>query len=183
MAIKLISNYAKRLGLPGYSSHQFSVSVETELTDLERASAEIARLYQTLQHAVDREIIQTGFVPGEDYGMNTAPAAIQGGNSNGNSSNGNGSGDSNGNHQSGKVWSCSPKQRNLITDLQKQLGLSDSELDERSLEFFSKTANQLNKLSASGLITALLEEAGKSNGNRNGHRNGNGSAVPAKGGN
>ena len=34
MAIKLISNYAKRLGLPGYSSHQFSVSIETELTDL-----------------------------------------------------------------------------------------------------------------------------------------------------
>ena len=33
MAVKLIANYAKRLGLPGYSSHQFSVSVETELHD------------------------------------------------------------------------------------------------------------------------------------------------------
>jgi hypothetical protein len=32
MAIKLIANYSKRLGLPGYSSHQFSVSVETELS-------------------------------------------------------------------------------------------------------------------------------------------------------
>jgi len=30
----LIANYAKRLGLPGYSSHQFSVSVEAELMDL-----------------------------------------------------------------------------------------------------------------------------------------------------
>jgi hypothetical protein len=30
-AVKLIANYSKRLGLPGYSSHQFSVSVETEL--------------------------------------------------------------------------------------------------------------------------------------------------------
>lgn len=30
MAIKLIANFSKRLGLPGYSSHQFSVSVETE---------------------------------------------------------------------------------------------------------------------------------------------------------
>lgn len=30
MAIKLIANYSKRLGLPGYSSHQFSVSVETD---------------------------------------------------------------------------------------------------------------------------------------------------------
>ena len=32
MAIKLIANYSKRLGLPGYSSQQFSVSVETELS-------------------------------------------------------------------------------------------------------------------------------------------------------
>ena len=35
MAIKLVANYSKRLGLPGYSSHQFSVSVETELRDLD----------------------------------------------------------------------------------------------------------------------------------------------------
>ena len=28
MAIKLIANYSKRLGLPGYSSHQFEVSVQ-----------------------------------------------------------------------------------------------------------------------------------------------------------
>ena len=27
MAVKLIGTYAKKLGLPGYSSHQFSVSV------------------------------------------------------------------------------------------------------------------------------------------------------------
>ncbi len=32
MAIKLIANYSKRLGLPGYSSHQFEVSIETEIT-------------------------------------------------------------------------------------------------------------------------------------------------------
>ena len=31
MAIKLIANYSKRLGLPGYSSHQFEVSIETEI--------------------------------------------------------------------------------------------------------------------------------------------------------
>ena len=42
MAIKVISNYAKRLGLPGYSSHQFSVSVETELSDLEQVDEEVA---------------------------------------------------------------------------------------------------------------------------------------------
>jgi hypothetical protein len=26
MSVKLIANYAKKLGLPGYSSHQFSIS-------------------------------------------------------------------------------------------------------------------------------------------------------------
>lgn len=190
MAVTLISDYSKKLGLPGFSSHQFSVSIQTELTDLDRVPAEVARLYQLLQQSVDREIQQTGFVPGDEYGITRDPVGNQAANSNGNGNGSNGNGDrppagngSNGKHPSNGAWSCSPKQRNLITDLQKQLGLSDSELDERSLEFFSKTANQLNKLSASGLITALLEEAGKSNGNRNGHRNGNGSAVPAKGGN
>lgn len=60
MAIKLISNYAKRLGLPGYSSHQFSVSLESELTDLSQVQAEVARLYELLQDPVDREIQQSG---------------------------------------------------------------------------------------------------------------------------
>ncbi len=59
MAIKLIANYAKRLGLPGYSSHQFSVSCETELTDLTQVHDEAARLYGLLQDSVDREIQQT----------------------------------------------------------------------------------------------------------------------------
>jgi hypothetical protein len=34
MALVLEANYAKKLGLPGYSSHQYSVSIRTELTDL-----------------------------------------------------------------------------------------------------------------------------------------------------
>lgn len=32
MAIKLIANYSKRLGLPGYSSHQFEVSIRNGTT-------------------------------------------------------------------------------------------------------------------------------------------------------
>ena len=46
MAIKLIANYCKRLGLPGYSSHQFSVSVETELVTTDDIAGESERLYQ-----------------------------------------------------------------------------------------------------------------------------------------
>ena len=63
MAIKLIANYSKRLGLPGYSSHQFSVSVETELNAAGDITAESERLYQLLQSNVDEQILHTGFVP------------------------------------------------------------------------------------------------------------------------
>ncbi|MGL5018212.1 MAG: hypothetical protein ACRDBP_08780, partial [Luteolibacter sp.] len=69
MAIKLIANYSKRLGLPGYSSHQFSVSVETELNAAGDIAAESERLYQLLQSNVDEQILHTGFVPPGDYGM------------------------------------------------------------------------------------------------------------------
>jgi hypothetical protein len=169
MAIKLTGNYAKRLGLPGYSSHQFSVSAETELTDLERVPGEVARLYQMLQLAVDREIQQTGFVPGDDYGLDSK----NGRNGSNGQSSGPGSqpavsGASNGSTQ----WQCSDKQRQLIVELTAQLGLSDQQINERAQRLFGQPAHQLNKLSASGLISDLLEEAG-SNGN---HRS---SAQPA----
>ena len=68
MAVRLIANYSKRLGLPGYSSHQFSVSVETELRDVQDVEGESQRLYQMLQHNVDAQIQDTGFVPEEGYG-------------------------------------------------------------------------------------------------------------------
>ena len=177
MAIKFISNYSKRLGLPGFSSHQFSVSVETELTDLERVPGEVARLYHLLQQAVDREIQQTGFVPADGYGetQRSLPANTNGNGSNGHRgsllngshshSNGNGSGSGstprrntspvNGNG----AWQCSDKQRRLLTDLSRELQLSEEDLDERALRLFQRPARQLNKLSASGLITDLLGEA------------------------
>src|SRR6187402_1899830 len=61
MAITLEANYAKKLGLPNYSSHQYSVTIRTELTDLSQIQAESARLYGMMQDAVDREIQHVGF--------------------------------------------------------------------------------------------------------------------------
>lgn len=78
MALKLIANYSKRLGLPGYSSHQFSVCVETEITSIDDVAGESSRLYQTLQQSVDEEIQRTGFVPDHGYGMNDAAGAANG---------------------------------------------------------------------------------------------------------
>ncbi len=75
MAIVLEANYAKKLGLPNFSSHQYSVTIRTELTDLTQVEAESTRLYGLLQEAVDREIQEVGFMPDAScYGMHHAPA-------------------------------------------------------------------------------------------------------------
>jgi len=171
MAIKLTGNYAKRLGLPGYSSHQFSVSIETELTDLGQVQHEATRVYGLLQDAVDREIQQTGFVPGHDYGdapnghsngvsLDNGPHRLNGGNGNGNGSvNANGNGNGNGHNIR---WSCSDKQKELILKLVTENDLDRDNVEEISLDRFGVGVKQLNKLQASGLIAELLELCGKS---------------------
>lgn len=189
MAIKLIANYAKRLGLPGYSSHQFSVTCETELTDLAHLAEESSRLYDLLQEAVDREIQQTGFVPDESYGLHPAPngRGYSPGHSQGH--NGRANGHSNGGGSTSRrgtapvngnsAWQCSDKQRRLLGDLSRELQLSEEDLDERAVRLFQRPARRLNKLNASGLITDLLDEAeglrqanGSDHGKPRSHRNG-----------
>ena len=134
MAVKLIANYAKRLGLPGYSSHSFSVSIETELQNLDNVREESARLYDSLQQAVDQQIQKTGFVPPDGYGMER---------------------DNNG------AWNCSQKQRELIEKIQKENNLDQNALDRLADEMFSGKVQGLNKLQASGLIDELLDRYGK----------------------
>lgn len=176
MAIKVISNYAKRLGLPGYSSHQFSVSVETELTDLEALDDQLSRLYSDLQQAVDREIQQTGFVPGDNYGNgnqpgNRTPARSNGGNG-GNGvyrHNNGGNGASNGNTAGGVVappvtWNCSEKQRGLIERLVREHDLAWAQLEKIAADRFGVVLAQLNRLQASGLIGELIESFGNRKG-------------------
>lgn len=64
MAIQIEANYTKKLGLPNYSSHAYSVTVRTAVQNLEQIESESARLYGLLQSSVDREILKTGFLPG-----------------------------------------------------------------------------------------------------------------------
>ena len=169
MAVKLIANYAKRLGLPGYSSHQFSVSVETELHDVTDITEESQRLYATLQTAVDQQIQQTGFVPPDGYGMEGKPAAQSNG--------GNGNGHANGNDD----WQCSAKQRELIQKIVRENNLDKNDVEGIANELFGHGVKSLNRLAASGLIDELLERYGgqrrNNQRNRGGHNrisNGNG---------
>jgi hypothetical protein len=79
MAVKLIANYSKRLGLPGYSSHQFSVSVETELMNVDDVAGESERLYSLLQRAsMNRCRIPDSFRPtGTAWTRSTRTAATR----------------------------------------------------------------------------------------------------------
>jgi hypothetical protein len=160
MAVKLIANYSKRLGLPGYSSHQFSVSVETELVTTDDVAAESRRLYDLLQTNVDQQIQATGFVPPGDYGMEPAPA-------NGNHTH-NGT---NGHSPNGDRWQCSDKQKDLILKIVDEHHLDRNEVDHLARQRFGKGVKQLNKMEASGLIDELLDtHGGGSNARTNGAR-------------
>jgi hypothetical protein len=162
MAIKLIANYSKRLGLPGYSSHQFSVSVETELMTTDDVAAESERLYQRLQTTVDEQMLHTGFVPPSTYGMDppaesnphadTAPANVT----------------QVANWQRGPAWKCSDKQKDLILKLVEEHQLDKADVEALAVERFGKGVRLLNKVEASGLIDELLDTHGS--GQRQGNR-------------
>ena len=189
MAIILQADYAKKLGLPGYSSHQFSVSVKTEVSDLSDIEGKCQELYNELQHAVDVNIQQTGFVP-ED------PQQKTNGHSNGFSGNGHRNGHHpqqamNGHHQNSHHgdWHCSPKQKALILRVVDEGQYSKQQVEELARERFGKGVTTLNKMEASGLIDELLESSnggsrsnGSRNGGRNGFRNGQSRYAGARGG-
>ena len=102
MAIILEANYAKKLGLPNYSSHQYSVTIRTELTDLSQVAEESARLYSLLQEAVDKEIQVVGFMPDASrYGMNNGHSNGSGSGSGSSNGHSNGNNNGNGNHSNG----------------------------------------------------------------------------------
>jgi hypothetical protein len=176
MAIVLEANYAKKLGLPGYSSHQYSVSIRTELTDLSQVPEESARLYRQLQDAVDDSIKQAGYLPGDGepnavHSGTSAPAAVPG-QTNGRRvlsraaprSNGSGSHQAAGNGG----WRCSDKQRELIEKIVSERQLDKMEVEQIAQEMFGTGVRQLDRLQASGLIDELFERFGGKTPRRNG---------------
>lgn len=142
MAVNIELTYGKKLGLPEYSSHNFSVSLKAEVSSLEDVHAEVARVYQTLQTAVDEQIVNPGFVPGEKH-------------------------EPNGNGSNGKSWKCSDKQKELILKIVDEHNLDRNDIDQLAIDRFGHGVTQVNKLEASGLIDELMIKTGRNNGRRN----------------
>ena len=175
MALVLEGNYSKKIGLAGYSSHQFSLTLKTEITDIAQVPAEAARLYRLLQDGVDTSIKEIGYLPGPSNSPSN-------GNGNGHTQpqrNGNGNGNGHGNSHStngpSEIWNCTPKQRDLILKIVAEQQLDKNDIEGLAQERFGKGVRYLNKLEASGLIEELFEKyPGRRTGNGNGNGNGNG---------
>lgn len=153
MALVLEANYSKKLGLPGYSSHQYSVTVRTELADVSQVDAESKRLYALLQGCVDRELQSPGFLPGQQNGS-ASQQHPNGGNGNG----------------AAEEWKCSPKQKELILKMVEEQNLNKAEVEHLSFKLFGAGVRALNKLQASSLISELSSQSPAPASRRSSHR-------------
>jgi hypothetical protein len=148
MAIILEANYSKKIGLAGYSSHQFSVTLKQEITDASKVQAESDRLYALLQESVDRSIQQVGFLP--DHANGSAKP------------NGHGHGQAVAsaprNRPPDHDWKCSVAQKELILKVADEQQLDQTAIEQLAQQRFRKGVKALNKLEASGFITELLAQ-------------------------
>jgi len=137
MALTLIATYSKRLGLPGYSSHQFSVCVETEITSIDEVGDESNRLYHTLQQSVDHEIQTTGFVPQDGYGITNGNDRPNGA-------------------SSPARWRCTEKQQDLILKLIEDNHMIRADIEVIAVERYGKPIGNLDRKEASTFIDELF---------------------------
>lgn len=163
MAIKLSANYSKKLGLPQYSSHSFSASVEVELTDISQVESELQRLYQLLQQSVDQEIQHPGFVP--EANGRSQPNGNGHQQQNGRTYQLNGNGRQHSNQQARPVsdaWNCTDGQKGFILRIvNENPSITKQVAEDLSQQLFGIGVKQLNKMQASQLIEDLLVKAGK----------------------
>ena len=147
MPISIEANYAKKVGLPAYSSHQFAVTLRTELTDLSQLEKTAADLYGRLQAAVDAQIINPGHLPADPGPTRHSPQGTG----------------------AEAQWKCSDRQRDLIIKLVADHDLDKADVEALAQQRFSTGVRELNKLQASSLIDELLETHAKDN-SRGGYR-------------
>ena len=171
MAVYIEANYSKKLGLPQFSSHQYSVTIRTELSDVSQLEKASADLYTQLQQAVDTQIAHQGFIPGNSAASPTTkptapvstptrstPTTVPP--------------SSPSTSEDGEVWCCSDRQRDLILKIVNDHRLDKMVVENLARERFGAGVLDLNKAQASGLIDELIETYGKSRNQSDRHGNG-----------
>ena len=139
MAILLEFKYDKRLGLPGYSSHDFGVSMRTEVNNVDQIKEESERAYRLLQQSVDSQLSNPGFIPsenGKEHKQETKET---------NPDN----------------WKVTERQRGLIIKILNQNDLPESAVEEVAMEVVGSSMNSLRSGQASLVVGAILDRWGK----------------------
>ena len=143
MAILLEFNYGKKLGLPGYSSHNFGVSMKAEVNDPEAIPEEAAKAYSILQESVDSQITNPGFVPsGNSNAIQVQP--------NGNNAKTN-----------PDEWNCTVRQKGLLMTILERNNLDPEVVEDLSQEIHGRPMADLGKMQVSAIISEVLDRWGR----------------------
>ena len=142
MAILLEFKYDKRLGLPGYSSHDFGVSMRTEVNNVEQIKEESERAYRLLQQSVDAQLSNSGFIPSENGKEQE---------SKGNQTN----------ETDPEKWNCTERQRGLILKILSQNDLPESAVEQVAQDLHGQPMATLGKMQVSTVISEVLDRWGK----------------------
>ncbi len=144
MPVYLQATYSKKLGLPGYSSHQYSLTVRTRMSNSRGVRGKSHRLYALLQSCVDRELQNPGFLPQPGAFDPWQPA----------------SGPQNGTGARGDGWACSPKQKKLILKMVRENRMDQRRVKGLARVRFGRLIRELSRVEASALIHELKAQVG-----------------------
>ena len=143
MAILLEFNYGKKLGLPGYSSHNFGVSMKSEVNDPEAIPEEAERVYSILQESVDSQITNPGFVPSGN--SNATQVQPNGNNAKTNPDD----------------WNCTVRQKGLLMTILERNNLDPEVVEDLSQEIHGRPMADLGKMQVSAIISEVLDRWGR----------------------
>ena len=147
MAILLEFNYGKKLGLPGYSSHNFGVSMKAEVNDPEAIPQEAERVYSILQQSVDSQIANPGFIPSVNGKIEIKEPEVD-----------------------PDKWNCTERQKGLLLTILDRNGLEPIVVEDLSREIHGRSMADLGKMQVSAVIGEVLDRWGKHPKNANGRK-------------
>jgi hypothetical protein len=141
MALTITATVSKKVGKPNYGSEGFTLTVQSEVTNMDQVQEESHRLYLLLNESVTQELSgsTTEPAPKNAEWPKLVPATT-----------------------ASRAWRASDKQRDLILKIIDENEVDRGDVESLSLEMFSNSnLQELNRLQASGLIDELLQRYGK----------------------
>ena len=139
MALTITATVSKKVGKPNYGSEGFTLTVQSEVTNLDQVKEESHRLYLLLSDSVSQELAGSSTDPAPKNAE--WPTIIR---------------------NASPEWKCSEKQRDLILKINNENEVDREDVESLSLEMFGNSdLKSLNKLQASGLIDEMLSRYGK----------------------